>query len=269
MLCEKRQVFKIALGVEYNGSGYYGWQSQQKLCSVQEKLENALAKIANHSIRIFCAGRTDVGVHSTGQVVHFLTTSNRLDSAWTVGVNANLPADIAIRWVKRVPFDFHARFSAIARYYRYAIYNKRLRSAIMNKTLTHFSRPLDIAKMLRSGRCLIGEKDFTSFRSTQCQSRTPFRNIMYFNVFRRGPYVIIDIKANAFLRHMVRNIVGSLMQIGCGRHPEDWLETLLAAKDRKVAAATAKPEGLYLIGVEYPSHFALPTYVTQPLFFIN
>ncbi|MCA1176032.1 tRNA pseudouridine(38-40) synthase TruA [Pantoea rwandensis] len=258
--------FKLALGIEYDGSRYYGWQRQNEVRSVQEKLEKALSKVANHPVVVFCAGRTDAGVHGTGQVVHFETTSQRADSAWTLGVNANLPDDIAVRWVKAVPDEFHARFSATARRYRYVIFNQRLRPAILGNGITHFYHPLDVEKMQRAGQCLIGENDFTSFRAVQCQSRTPWRNVMHFNVTRYGSYVIVDIKANAFVHHMVRNIVGSLMEIGCGNQPESWMADLLAAKDRTLAAATAKAEGLYLVAVDYPSHFALPQPALGPLF---
>ena len=265
MLSEET-TFKLALGIEYDGSRYYGWQRQNEVRSVQEKLEKALTKVANHPVVVFCAGRTDAGVHGTGQVVHFETTSQRADSAWTLGVNANLPDDIAVRWVKAVPDEFHARFSATARRYRYVIFNQRLRPAILGNGITHFYHPLDVEKMQRAGQCLIGENDFTSFRAVQCQSRTPWRNVMHLNVTRYGSYVIVDIKANAFVHHMVRNIVGSLMEIGCGNQPESWMADLLAAKDRTLAAATAKAEGLYLVAVDYPSHFALPQPALGPLF---
>ncbi|WP_420849045.1 tRNA pseudouridine(38-40) synthase TruA [Pantoea rodasii] len=265
MLSEET-TFKLALGIEYDGSRYYGWQRQNEVRSVQEKLEKALTKVANHPVVVFCAGRTDAGVHGTGQVVHFETTSQRADSAWTLGVNANLPDDIAVRWVKAVPNEFHARFSATARRYRYVIFNQRLRPAILGNGITHFYHPLDVEKMQRAGQCLIGENDFTSFRAVQCQSRTPWRNVMHLNVTRYGSYVIVDIKANAFVHHMVRNIVGSLMEIGCGNQPESWMADLLAAKDRTLAAATAKAEGLYLVAVDYPSHFALPQPALGPLF---
>ncbi|WNN43140.1 MULTISPECIES: tRNA pseudouridine(38-40) synthase TruA [Winslowiella] len=257
---------KLALGVEYDGSRYYGWQRQQEVRSVQARLEQALSKVANQPVNVFCAGRTDAGVHGTGQVVHFETTSQRKDAAWTLGANANLPADIAVRWVKQVPDEFHARFSATARRYRYVIYNQRLRPAILGGGVTHFYHPLDAEKMQRAGQCLIGENDFTSFRAVQCQSRTPWRNVMHLNVSRHGSYIVVDIKANAFVHHMVRNIVGSLMEIGCGNQHEGWMAELLAAKDRTLAAATAKAEGLYLVAVDYPQHFALPRPPMGPLF---
>lgn len=179
-------VYKIALGIEYDGSKYYGWQRQNEVRSVQEKLEKALSQVANEPITVFCAGRTDAGVHGTGQVVHFETTAQRKDAAWTLGVNANLPGDIAVRWVKAVPDDFHARFSATARRYRYIIYNHRLRPAVLSKGVTHFYEPLDAERMHRAAQCLLGENDFTSFRAVQCQSRTPWRNVMHINVTSRS-----------------------------------------------------------------------------------
>lgn len=257
---------KIALGIEYDGSKYYGWQRQNEVRSVQEKLEKALSQVANERINVFCAGRTDAGVHGTGQVVHFETTAQRKDAAWTLGVNANLPGDIAVRWVKAVPDDFHARFSATARRYRYIIYNHRLPPAVLGKWVTHYYEPLDAERMHRAAQCLIGENDFTSFRAVQCQSRTPWRNVMHINVERFGAYVVVDIKANAFVHHMVRNIVGSLMEVGAHNQPESWIAELLAAKDRTLAAATAKAEGLYLVAVDYPERFDLPKPPMGPLF---
>lgn len=259
-------VQKIALGIEYDGSRYYGWQRQQEVRSVQEKLEKALSQVANEPIVVFCAGRTDAGVHGTGQVVHFETHAVRKDAAWTLGVNANLPGDIAVRWVKTVPDDFHARFSATARRYRYVIYNHRLRPAILGRGVTHYYHPLDVERMQRAAQSLLGENDFTSFRAVQCQSRTPWRNVMHINVERFGAYVVVDIKANAFVHHMVRNIVGSLMEVGAGHQPESWIAELLAAKDRTLAAATAKAEGLYLVSVDYPDRFDLPKPPMGPLF---
>mgnify|MGYP000859179624 FL=1 len=257
---EQKPVHRIALGIEYDGSKYYGWQRQNEVRSVQEKLEKALSQVANEPINVLCAGRTDAGVHGTGQVVHFETTAVRKDAAWTLGVNANLPGDIAVRWVKAVPDDFHARFSATARRYRYVIYNQRLRPAVLSQGVTHFYEPLDAERMQRAAQCLIGENDFTSFRAVQCQSRTPWRNVMHINVSRYGAYVVVDIKANAFVHHMVRNIVGS------GHQPESWIAELLAAKDRTLAAATAKAEGLYLVSVDYPDRFDLPKPPMGPLF---
>ena len=262
----QQPLMKIALGIEYDGSKYYGWQRENEVRSVQEKLEKALSKVADEPINVFCAGRTDAGVHSTGQVVHFETRAVRQDAAWTLGVNANLPGDIAVRWVKHVADDFHARFCATARRYRYVIYNQRLRPAVLSQGVTHYYLPLDAARMHRAAQSLLGENDFTSFRAVHCQSRTPWRNVMHINVERYGAYVVVDIKANAFVHHMVRNIVGSLMEVGANNRPESWIAELLAAKDRNLAAATAKAEGLYLVAVDYPDHFDLPVMPMGPLF---
>lgn len=257
---------KIALGIEYNGSRYFGWQRQLEVTSVQSCLEAALSKVANAPIGVFCAGRTDAGVHATGQVVHFVTTAVRKDAAWTMGVNSHLPSDIAVRWVKTVDDDFHARFSATARRYRYIIFNHRYRPAVLAQGVTHCHLPLDAEKMEQAAQCLLGENDFTSFRAVQCQSRTPWRNVKHVKVTRHGAYIVVDIKANAFVHHMVRNIVGSLIEIGCGNQDVTWMAELLALKDRARAAATAKAEGLYLVSVDYPEHFGLPAAPMGPLF---
>lgn len=258
---------KIALGIEYNGSHYSGWQRQKEIISVQSFVENALAKVADHPVTVFCAGRTDAGVHATGQVVHFVTNSIRPEHAWTIGVNSNLPRDIAIRWIKLVPEEFHARFSAISRSYSYIIFNHCYRSAILSGSISHYHFPLDEQKMERAAKYLIGEHDFTSFRSCRCQSKTPFRRIQQINVNRHGDYIVIEIKANAFLYKMVRNIVGSLIEIGCGNQNEDWLKHLLELKDRSKSAAIAKSEGLYLTSVDYPSYFSLPNTSLGSYFF--
>ncbi len=257
---------RIALGVEYDGAQFYGWQRQREVTTVQEVLEKALSKVANHPVSISCAGRTDAGVHGTGQVVHFDTDSIRTDKGWTMGVNANLPDAVAVKWVKHVPDDFHARFSATARRYRYIIYNQRLRPAILNKGLSHYHMPLNAEKMHEAAQCLLGENDFSSFRAAQCQSNSPNRFVHHVNVSRNGSYVVIDIKANAFVHHMVRNIAGSLIAVGMGEQPVEWMAEVLALKDRTQAAETAKPNGLYLIEVDYPDEFELPKADLGPLF---
>lgn len=257
---------RIALGIEYDGSGFYGWQRQREVNSVQQELETALSKVANQPVELFCAGRTDAGVHATGQVVHFDTTAVRDDKAWVMGTNAQLPDAIAVRWAKAVPDDFHARFSATARRYRYIIYNHKFRPAILRAGLSHYHQSLDTDLMQQAGEYLLGEQDFSSFRAMQCQSHSPFRNVHHLHISRQGDYIILDIKANAFLHHMVRNITGSLLEVGMKNRPPQWIAELLAAKDRNLAAATAKPGGLYLVDVDYPAHFALPKAVTGPLF---
>ena len=256
---------RIALGIEYDGSRYFGWQRQREVNSVQAELERALSQIANHPVEIQCAGRTDAGVHATGQVIHFDTQAERKLAAWTLGVNSNLPPDIAVRWAKPVSDEFHARFSATARRYRYVILNANLRPAILAGGLSHYHGEIDAQLMHSAGQCLLGEHDFTSFRAVQCQSKTPWRNITHLAVSRQGPYVILDIRANAFLHHMVRNITGSLLEVGMGNQPASGIEQLLMARDRELAGATAKAGGLYLVDVTYPDHFDLPSLPLGPL----
>lgn len=258
---------RIALGVEYDGSRYYGWQRQDAVPSVQAALESALTKIANEPISVVCAGRTDAGVHATGQVVHFDTGNSRAIQAWSMGVNSNLPKDIAVRWAAEVPTEFHARFSATARRYRYVICNQKLRPGILQAGVTHVYTPIDATRMHRAAQCLLGENDFTSFRAAHCQSNTPYRNVHEISVRRFGEYVIVEVQANAFVHHMVRNIVGSLLEIGKGEQAEQWLADVLAARDRTQAAATAKPDGLYLVEVIYPESTGLPKMPRGPLWF--
>lgn len=257
---------KIALGIEYDGAQFFGWQRQREVETVQEVLEKALSKIANHKVDVFCAGRTDAGVHGTGQVVHFESDAVRSERGWTMGVNANLPDAVAVQWMKEVPDDFHARFSATARRYRYIIYNSKLRPGILRSGLSHYHSPLDENKMHLAAQALLGENDFSSFRAAQCQSNSPNRFVHFVKVTRHNQYVVIDIKANAFVHHMVRNIAGSLIAIGRGDQPVEWMAELLALKDRTQAAETAKPNGLYLIEVDYPAEFELPKTSAGPLF---
>jgi tRNA pseudouridine38-40 synthase len=257
---------RIALGIEYNGAKYYGWQRQKEVISVQEVLEGVVSKIANHQVDVFCAGRTDSGVHATGQVIHFDTTSIRDMKGWSMGVNSNLPDDIAVRWAQPVSDDFHARYSATARRYRYIIYNNRMRPGILRAGLSHYPMPLDEKLMQAATACLLGENDFTSFRAVHCQAKTPHRFIHHVKISRQNDYVIIDIKANAFLHHMVRNIAGSLITIGLGQNPVSWMEQVLHAKDRTKAAATAKAGGLYMIEVDYPTNCNIPKSIPGPLF---
>jgi len=257
---------RIALGIEYDGSKYYGWQRQNEVISVQEKLEDALSRVANHPVRVHCAGRTDSGVHGTGQVVHFDTDSIRKDVAWTLGVNANLPDDIAVRWAQEVDEEFHARFSATARRYRYIIYNNNLRPAILGSGVSYYHGDIDAELMHDAAQQLVGEHDFTSFRAKHCQAKSPIKTMHHIKVIRQNAYIIIDVKANAFLHHMVRNLAGSLMEVGKGNKPVSWIAELLAGKDRSVAAATSKAEGLYMVEVDYPSQFNLPRPAVGPLF---
>ena len=257
---------RYALGIEYDGAAVYGWQRQNRVPTVQEYLENALSKVANTTINVQCAGRTDAGVHATGQVVHFDCAEHRPERAWTMGVNTNLPDSIAVTWAKQVDSEFHARFSASHRRYRYIIYNSPLRPAILGKGVTHCYKPLDADRMHEAAQALLGEQDFSAFRAAHCQSKTPFRNVTDVKVTRQGQYVILEIQANAFLHHMVRNIAGSLIEIGAQEQPVNWIATLLQSKDRTMAAATAKPHGLYLVDVTYPAQFDLPERPLGPLF---
>jgi len=250
---------RIALGIEYNGEGLHGWQAQQNnLPTVQSILQEALGKIANEPIFLHCAGRTDAGVHATDQVVHFDTKAKRHIDAWIWGTNTHLPPGIIVRWAKVVDYSFHARFTAIARRYRYVIYNYPIRPAIHHKRVSWHYYPLDVAPMQIAASYLIGEQNFNSFRSSQCNSKTPMRNVIDVQIERKGDFVIMEIEANAFLHHMVRNIAGVLMKIGSGVQPPSWIQEVLAAQSRKAAAETAPPDGLYLIKVRYPESYIFP-----------
>lgn len=257
---------RVALGIEYNGAQYSGWQRQSHVNSIQQELETVLTRICNHEIEVVCAGRTDAGVHATGQVVHFDTHSERDMSAFTLGANSQLPDDIAIQFAQVVDDEFHARFSATARRYRYVIYNNPYRPGILRSGVTHYHHPLDEKLMKAACPVMLGEQDFTSFRAVHCQSNTPFRKMLHLSVERVGSFVIIDVKANAFLHHMVRNITGTLLDIGTGKYPPEWMAELLALKDRTQASATAKPNGLYLVDVDYPEQWQIPSTPLGPLF---
>lgn len=248
---------RIALGISYHGSAYHGWQSQTGLACIQTYLEQAISQVADHAILLSCAGRTDKGVHASGQVVHFDTTAQRSQQAWLLGCNSYLPADIRINWVQEVDSRFHARFSALARRYHYIIYNHRLKNALWNQYTSHCYYPLNENTMQSAALHLVGEHDFSSFRAASCQARSACREIQHIRIKRQGCYVIIDIQANAFLHHMVRNISAVLMTIGAGRKPSDWAKQVLLARDRKAADETATANGLYLTQVFYPEHFAL------------
>lgn len=251
---------RVALALEYQGSAYRGWQSQDKprVATVQDELEAAISSIAATAVTVICAGRTDAGVHATHQLVHFDAPVARSLKAWVAGVNAKLPKDIAVQWAKLVPNDFHARFSATARRYRYIILNQARRSAHLATGLTLVDQPLDAELMHREAQVLLGEQDFSAFRAASCQSKTAMRNIHFANVSRHGRYVVLDIGGNAFLHHMVRNIAGVLIAVGSGQMPQGWTESVLASRDRSQGGVTAKPHGLYLVDVSYPEHYQLP-----------
>lgn len=250
---------RIALGIEYNGSRYRGWQTQQQgVPTVQWQVERALSRVADHPLTVFCAGRTDAGVHASGQVVHFDTTAQRNMRAWQFGGNSQLPDDISIRWAVPVADDFHARFSAFSRRYRYVIYNHGIRPALLAGQVSWQFRPLSLAPMQAAARYLLGEHDFSSFRGVYCQSKTPVKTVHSLELYQHDRLIVLEIEANAFLMHMVRNIAGTLMTVGMGKREPDWVQDVLAARDRRVAAATASPAGLYLVAIGYPAGFALP-----------
>lgn len=251
---------RIALGVEYDGQDFHGWQAQQEgVRTVQVVLEQALAKVANHPLRVVCAGRTDTGVHALGQVVHFDTQAVRSERNWLLGTNVNLPSDVAVTWVREIGEDFSARFSAVSRRYRYFILNRTARSAVLAGRVTWVHRPLDAESMHRAGQVLVGEHDFSSYRALGCQAKSPVRTLHSLTVERQGDFVVLSVHANAFLHHMVRNIAGVLIAIGKGDRPEDWAGEVLQLRDRTLGGVTAPPEGLYFEQVEYPAAFGIPT----------
>jgi tRNA pseudouridine38-40 synthase len=251
---------KIAIGVAYCGRGLEGWQSQPSGNTVQDCLERALSKIAGERIGVTGAGRTDAGVHASAQVAHFETTAPRPDSAWVRGTNSELPASIAVQWAARVAEDFHARYCAASRSYRYVLYNHAVRPALLAGLVGWFHLPLELDRMRRAAQALLGEHDFSSFRSAQCQAKSPVRVIERAEMRASGQYLLFDFTANAFLHHMVRNIVGSLVYIGKGEHPPQWLAELIAARDRRLAAPTFAAAGLYLSEVGYDARWGLPAF---------
>lgn len=259
----------LALGVQYDGRAYSGWQVQTSppLPTVQGELQKALSFIANEAIQVICAGRTDRGVHASHQVVSFRTTAERPDKAWIQGVNTRLPKSISVAWVKVVPEEFHARFSATARRYHYFMLDRPARSALIDGRITWQPRILDANLMHQAAQALLGENDFSAFRGAGCQGNTPFRYMSDISVERMGDLIRIDVCANAFLLHMVRNIVGSLIEVGTGEKPVTWMAELLAQKDRTKAGVTAPPDGLYLVDVTYPQQFGLPEAETPTVLF--
>lgn len=236
------------------------------LATIQMEVETALGKIANHPVTVSCAGRTDAGVHATCQVVHFDSQVDRNEKAWIVGSNSLLVKSVRVLTATRVAPDFHARFSATSRRYHYVILQRKIAPAILYKRVTHIAQELDVEAMNTAAQALLGEQDFSSFRAAGCQSKTPFRRVTRASVFRQGAFVILDIQANAFLQHMVRTIVGSLLEIGQGRRAPDWLGELLSRRDRTEAGVTAPPDGLYLVAVTYPDKYQLPLRLVVPGF---
>ncbi len=256
---------RIALGVEYHGTAFYGWQAQADLPTIQGHLETALAHLATHPVQVIGAGRTDAGVHAVGQVAHCDVAIKRPLDVWVTGTNTFLPPTIAVRWARYVDADFHARFSATSRVYRYIIDNRPVRPAVFQRQVSWYHRPLEVAPMQEAAATLIGEHDFSSFRSAECEARTPHRCVTAISVRRAGYRVIVDIEANAFLHHMVRNIVGSLLKVGEGICSPDWIKKVLLAKDRREGGVTAPPEGLYFMQVRYPGPYIFPS--PSPYFF--
>lgn len=249
---------RFALGVEYDGRTFHGWQRQLDKVSVQESLENALQNIACEPVRVVCAGRTDAGVHAISQVVHFDTEVRRPLEAWVRGVNTFLPTSVAVRWAHPVSEDFHARFSAQARRYRYLLINRAQRPGLLSGRVGWTHRPLDVDAMKNAASRLLGSHDFSAFRAADCQARSPVRTMFDARVRQQGDLIVFDFQANAFLQHMVRNMVGSLAYVGYGQHAPDWIDMLLQMKDRKLAAPTFSAHGLYLVSVTYPPQWGLP-----------
>lgn len=244
---------RLALGIEYNGTAYSGWQRQDDpaIPTIQEKVEWAVSKVANHPVTVICSGRTDQGVHALNQVVHFDTTSQRKSHSWVMGINRYLPLDIRIVWAEEKSMDFHARYGAIARRYVYLIYNRHEPSALWQSKVSWIYKHLDEQAMHRGAQYLLGEHDFSAFRAVGCQSHSVHRHVSELTVQREGHLIRVEVRGNAFLYHMVRNIVGSLILVGHKEQPPEWMHTLLQSKDRRLGGATAEACGLYFVGPEY------------------
>jgi len=256
---------RIALGVSYDGSQFCGWQSQPNACGVQDALELAISSVAQHAIRVHAAGRTDTGVHALGQVVHFETEAERPISAWVRGVNAHLPETVRVEWAHQVDDDFHARFSAFSRSYQYLLYNAPVASALMATKAGWFHLPLDFAAMNEAAGYLVGEHDFSAFRASECQAKTPVRTLTNAEVSVAGRYFVFSFSANAFLQHQVRNMIGALIYVGKGAHSPSYIKELLLKKDRTISPPTFSPAGLYLTGVGYDEKWGLPLSAQQGL----
>ncbi len=250
---------RFALGLEYDGTGFMGWQSQVHAGrTVQACVEQAVGKVADHVVDVTCAGRTDAGVHASGQVIHFDTESHRDLRGWLLGINSNLPPDVAVHWVREMPAEFHARFKAMARQYRYVILNRATRPAIGRAQVTWSYKELDASRMTEAAHHLLGRHDFSAFRSVECQAKQPVRTLDRLDVRREGERIVIDAVADGFLHHMVRNIAGVLMAVGEGKREPAWSKEVLEGRDRTLGGVTAPPEGLSLVAVKYPAEFAVP-----------
>ncbi len=246
---------RFALGIEYDGSQFCGWQTQKSGCSVQDAVESALSAVAAQRVATICAGRTDAGVHATAQVVHFDSDAVRPDTAWVRGVNALLPDAVAVQWVRAVPETFHARYGALERRYHYLLLDQPVRPALNRDHVGWIHQHLDIPPMQEAALALTGEHDFSAFRSSECQAKSPVRRLRQIRIERRGDYVVFEVAANAFLHHMVRNIVGTLVYIGSRRKVPGWAREVLESRDRSLAAPTISGAGLYLTGVDYEAGF--------------
>ena len=260
---------RIALGIEYDGTAYNGWQRQQSGTGVQSLVEEALAKVADAPVEAHCAGRTDAGVHAEAQVVHFDTPALRSTRSWLLGVNSNLPRDINAQWAEFVADDFHARYSAKSRTYRYLILNRPVRSSLYRDRAWWIHRPLDARRMQDAARYLHGEHDFSAFRAAGCQASTPRREVYSVTIARHGVWVVVTVRANAFLQHMVRNIVGLLVAIGAGDQPPEWADAVLKSRDRTRGGVAAPAQGLTLVDVEYPASAGVPKSVASGLLTLN
>lgn len=249
---------RVALGIEYDGTGYVGWQRQKSGTGIQEPVEAAIAAVADEPVEAVCAGRTDAGVHASGQVVHFDTCAERGTRSWLLGVNANLPADINVTWASLVAGEFHARFSARSRTYRYLILNRLVRSALFRHRAWWVHEPLDEKAMQAGGDLLLGEHDFSAFRAAGCQAATAIREITRLSVERRAHWVMVTVTANAFLQHMVRNITGTLVAIGRGERDPGWAKSVLESTDRTAGGVAAPPHGLTFLDVSYPDQYGVP-----------
>ena len=256
---------RIALGLEYDGSAFCGWQTQPGGCGVQDHLQQALKAFTQHDVEAVAAGRTDAGVHASAQVVHLDSPVERDPYSWVRGTTANLHPGARVLWATSVPEDFHARYSARARTYRYLLVNAPVAPAILKGKAGWHHRPLDVRLMNEAAQALVGEHDFSSFRDAECQAKSPVRTLSSITVSHRSSLICVSVTANAFLHHMVRNVVGSLVYVGDGRKPVDWLATLLASRDRRHAAPTFMPDGLYLAAIAYDRAFTLPAFPANPL----
>lgn len=256
---------RVALCIEYDGSRYHGWQTQQEgVLTIQPQVEQALSYVANHSVEVVAAGRTDAGVHAFGQIAHFDSLAKRDMKAWVMGANSNLPDDISVRWAAQVPDDFHARFKAISRCYRYVILNRPMRPALLRNHVTWIWRPLDVELMQEASQHLIGEHDFSSFRGADCQAKTPVKTVLSINWQRHHEWLVMDIEASGFLQHMVRNIVGTLLEVGTKKQPVGWVKDVLDSCDRRCGGITAPGNGLAMVQVGYPESYQLPKEVYYP-----